>query len=266
MGSREKYFSLNSADKGVDNIGFTQPAGVINSVARYGAGKWAKYALVTASAAHNLTRGQQVNVTGTTDYDGPSIVIAVPTTTTFVIKKGFTVTKTGAWDVKIAEGHWDAFIVVGADIPAANIALEFWNGNKEGGADSTVVFTKDQRYVFPGGIKRVTITTAGDIKLIRSAVPRPGGGSFAKAPLVFGYNPAGGVGAQVGASIDIIGDNFDPQNNNVVTFFNGVIGYPTHSNEQIITVPVPVGAATGVINVKKTGGFSVNGPSFTVLP
>lgn len=270
MGSKDKFYGIISAAHGFDDIGFNQTSGTINSVAKYGAGKYAKYAMVTASTAHNLTVGQQINVTGTTDYDGPTRILAIVSSTKFVIKKAFTVTKSGAWDLKQAEGNWDALMPVGADQPAANVAITFWKPEQQGGNDASQALTKDKVYVFPGGIRKIILSsagaTAGDIRLFRAASTRPGAVRSLVAPSVVGYNPTGGT---AGDTVDIIGSNFDRAlSNNVVKFFDGTtaaIATPLSIDQEghVLTVTQPsLAGATGVVTVTTNGLATATGPAY----
>lgn len=52
---------------------------------------------VTTSAAHGLTNMQQVNISGTTNYNG-NFTIEQVTSTEFVIIKSFVTTETGSWE------------------------------------------------------------------------------------------------------------------------------------------------------------------------
>lgn len=265
MSSIDKALNLNSFSHGYDDIGFAQSSGTINSVASYGStGKYAKYAVVTASAPHNLTKGQPINITGTTDYDGQTRVLEIVSTTKFVIKRAFTVTKTGAWDVKGGAGNWDAFIPMGGGVSGPNITIEYHDPNQQGANDMANDFVQEVIYPVPGGIKRILLATAGNIRLVRAATLKP---HFAKqsksVPTVVGYNP---TSAAVGDTIDIIGTNFDPvPDRNSVRFFNGVLANVISATEEILTVAVPTGAgATGVVAVVCNGGQNASGPVFTV--
>lgn len=266
MGSKDKFYGIVSAAHGVDTIGTDQATGTISAVAKYGAGKWAKYAMVTEASAHNLTKGQQVNIGGTTDYDGPTIVIAIVGTTKYVIKKAFTITKTGTRDGLVGDGNWDAMMPIGGDLAAANVSIDFWQPNLEGGDDVDEVFTQDKIYVFPGGIKKITIATSGNVKLYRAASIRPGGVRNPATAAIYGYNPTGGT---AGDTIDILGKNFDPAlSNNIVKFYDGTtaaLAYPSAVNQDgtIITVAVPsLAGATGVVTVKTNGLATATGPAF----
>lgn len=262
MGSREKYFGVQSADHGFDDIGWAQPTGTINSVAKYNVGQYWKYALVTANAAHNLTKGMRINITGSTDYDGPTRIVAVPSSTTFVIKRGFTVTKTGNWDLRTVEGNWDAIQPIGANVTGAtNIAYEFWKPDMEGGNEALPNLTIDKLYPMPG-LKKVTLNSSGNLRLYRAASTKPGNGINKSLPTIVGYSPAT---ASIGATLDIIGTNFDPvPDRNAVRFFNGVRANVTVATEEILTIVIPTGAAaTGVVAVITNGGQNASGPVFT---
>lgn len=264
MGSKDKYFGIQSNAHGFDDIGFAQPTGSISSVAQYKTGKWAKYAVVTSGSAHNLTKGQSINITGTTDYDGPTRVIEVLSSTTFVIKRGYTTTKTGAWDCKQAIGAWDALMAIGGGASGANMTIEYHDNDFQGGKELANDFTQNVVVPMPGVIKKITLATAGNIRLFRSSTDKPYFSDKNKlAPSVVGYLP---TSAAVGATIDIIGTNFDPvPDRNSVTFFNGVKANVTAATEEILTVTVPSSAAaTGVVSVKCNGYQNASGPVFTV--
>lgn len=261
MGSKNRFYSIESQDKGFDDIGFAQATGTINSVAQYKVGQYSKYAVVTASAAHNLTKGQPINITGTTDYDGPTRVLAILSTTTFVIKRAFTVTKTGAWNINAAVGNWDAFIPL--DDAVDGVSIDFWDKNQQGGNETVGTFDKGVTYKFPGGIRKISISTAGNLRLIRAATLRP---SFARqselVPTIVAYNPAS---AAVGDTIDIIGTNFDPiPDRNSVTFNSGKKAKVISCTEEILTVQVPTGAVTGAVTNVCNGNQTATGPSLTI--
>lgn len=264
MGSENRFYSIETQDKGFDDIGTAQPTGTINSVARYSTGQYTKYAVVTANAAHGLTKGQTVNITGTTDYDGPTRVLAVPSTTTFVIKRAFTITKTGGWDAMAGVGNWDAFTPLDSTVDGAtNIAISYWDKNQQGGNELAGTFSKGTVYRFPGGIKKVTINTAGNLRLIRAASLKPYFGKVSDlTPTIVGYNP---TSAAVGATIDILGTNFDPvPDRNAVRFTNGVRANVVSATEEILTIAVPVGTVSGAIAVITNGGQNATGPTFVV--
>jgi len=262
MGSKEKFYGIITAAHGFDDIGLAQPTGGVSAVSKYNVGKYWKYALVTSVSAHNLTKGQQVNISGTTYYDGPSIVLAVPSTTTFVIKKGFYVTATGSWDVKAAEGNWDALMPIGAGVSAANIAIVPWKPEQLGGNEASVDFTQDKVYPIPGGIKKVNLATAGNIRLFKAASVRPGDGRNLATATIVGFNP---TSAASGATIDIIGTNFDPvPDRNAVRFTNGVRANVVSATQEIMTIVLPSAAVSGVVAVVNNGGKNATGPTFIV--
>jgi len=146
-----------------------------------------------------------------------------------------------------------------------------------GSSASAVQYTKDQIYMFPGGIRIAALSTAGtaptaNARLFRAASLRPGAVKGIIPPVVRGYNPTGAAtSAAVGTSIEILGSNFDPAlSNNVVKFHDGataVFAYPTAVDPEghVITVPIPSGAgATGVITVKTNGLATATGPAFNI--
>lgn len=262
MSSIDKAINLNSLSHGYDDIGFAQTAGTITSVAQYKTGQYAKYAVVTASTTHNLTKGQPVNITGTTDYDGPTRVLAVPSPTTFVIKRAFTVTKSGAWDLKGARGNWDAFIPIGGGVSGANMTIEYHDPDQHGANDLANDFAQDVLYPVPGGIKRILLATAGNIRLVRASTSKPGYAKSKSVPTIVGYNP---TSAAIGATIDIIGTNFDPiPDRNAIRFTNGVRANVVSATEEILTIVVPTSAVSGVIANICNGGQNATGPTFVV--
>jgi len=263
MSSIDKAINLNSFSHGFDDVGFAQAAGTISSVAQYKTGQYAKYAAVTANAAHLLTKGQPINITGTTDYDGPTTVLAIVSPTVFVIKRAFTVTKTGAWDIKAGKGNWDGFSPIGGGVSGANMTFEYFDPNQQGGNELVNDFQQDIIYPVPGGIKRFGIATAGNIRLIRAASTKPGHAKQSKSvPTIVAYNP---TSAAVGATIDILGTNFDPiPDRNSVTFNSGKKAKVISCTEEILTVQVPTGAVTGAVTNVCNGNQTAAGPSLTI--
>ena len=266
MSSIDKAFSLASNPHGFDDVGFAQPTGTINSARQFKTGKWAKYALMESASAHGLTKGQAINISNSTDYDGPTRVVEVPGPTAFVIKRAFSVTKTGNWDLRTVEGNWDGVQAIG-DLAtgSTNITFQFWKPNDLGGLQPAVAMTKDIVYPMPG-LKKVTINSSGNLRLFRAASVKPGDGINKNAPTVVAYNPAT---AAIAATLDILGTNFDPiPDRNVVMFpagSTGVFAKVTNATEEILTVVIPSGvAATGVISVKCNGYQNASGPVFTL--
>jgi len=265
MGSIDKKINLDSLSHGFDDIGFAQATGTISSARQYKTGKWAKYALMESAAAHGLTKGQAINISNTTDYDGPTRVVDVTSPTGFVIKRAFSVTKTGNWDLRTVEGNWDGIIPLDNATGSTNITFEFWKPGMAAGLQPATALTKDEIYSFPG-LKKVTINSSGNLRLIRAASVRPGDGINKNAPTVVAYSPPT---AAIGATLDILGSNFDPiADRNSVQFLTsptaGVYAKVTNATEEILTVVIPDGvAATGVISVKANGGQNASGPVFT---
>lgn len=174
MGSKDKFYSINSRSHGVDIVGFNAKSGVVSSVAdaaAYGNGRYAGFAMMTMSAPHALLKGQPINIGGTTDYDGVTRILYVVSTTILIVNKPFTVTKPGTWDQKGGSGAWDAFRPIGGDMPIANLTLAFFDTNQDGGnqAFTGETFKQDQLYIFPGVIKTVLVATSGNLEMVRAA-------------------------------------------------------------------------------------------------
>ncbi len=263
MGSIEKSMSIIAAGHGIDDVGFAQPTGTINSVAALGGQtQYRKYAVATTNAAHNLTKGQPINIINSTDYDGPTRVLRVLSPTAVLIKRGFTVTKTGEWNVRTVEGNWDAIMAMGADLTAANISIVSWKPDQQGGNEVATDYTRDKMYVIPGGIKRLGIGTAGNARLFRAASVKPGDGQNLALPTIVGYVP---TGAAVGATIDIIGTNFDPMpDKNAVRFSSGVRANVVSATEEILTIAIPVGTVSGPVAVVTNRGQNATGPTMII--
>lgn len=273
MSSIDKSYALESGNHGFDDISVLQTGGTISSVAKYGAtGKWAKYAMVTASAPHNLTRGEGIFIMGTTDYDGVTRVVAVVDSTRFVIRRPFTVTKTGTWNKRASEGNFDAFRIMNGDLAPSSATFVYWKPEQQGGLDGFSSYAKDlMTYVVPGGLKAIILATAGTsptaptVRLLRAPSTRFGALRNPEAAVVVGYNP---TGATAGATVDILGKNFDPApDNNVVLFSNGTKFVPVISADQeggVITVLLPTGVITGPVTVKSRGLATATGPTFNI--
>ena len=272
MSAIDKAYSLEATSHGFDDISVLQAGGTINSVAKYGAGKWTKYAMVTASAAHNLTRGEGIFIMGTTDYDGPTRVVAIVNATQFVIRRPFTITKTGTWDKRGAEVNFDAFRIMNGDLAGSSVTFVYWKPEQQGGLDGNSSFAKDLiTYTIPGGIKSMVLSTAGTsptaptVRLIRGSSSRFGALRNPEAAVVIGYNP---TGATAGATVDILGKNFDPTaDNNVVLFSNGLLFVKVIAADQeggVLTVVLPTGVITGPVTVKSRGLATSTGPTFNI--
>lgn len=169
-----------AASHGFDDIGFDQISGsftVIDEADGHAGGRYDGKAIVT-DAAHGLKKGQPINITGTTDYNGLTRVLHVISVDQFIIDKDFVDAgdESGNWDVKGGSSAWVAFMPIGADLPAANIAtLTFWDSTQQSGDENAVPYTKDQIYFFPGIIKTILLATAGNVRLFRHSTLNPGG-------------------------------------------------------------------------------------------
>lgn len=86
----DAFHALQNLSEGLSN-GWTFAAGTrgtdITTMATYDGGA---STLITTTADHNLSAGDSVTITGTTNYNSPYKVLSVPTTKTFEINK--------AWD------------------------------------------------------------------------------------------------------------------------------------------------------------------------
>ena len=143
------------------------------------------------------------------------------------------------------------------------MTFEYFDPNQQGGNELVNDFQQDIIYPVPGGIKRFGIATAGNIRLIRAASTKPGHAKQSKSvPTIVAYNP---TSAAVGATIDILGTNFDPvPDRNAVRFTNGVLANVVSATEEILTIAVPVGTVSGAIAVITNGGQNATGPTFVV--
>lgn len=181
MGSKDKFFSITSADKGTDDIGLLQASGTISAIgdAKTASGRWSGKLLLTINSSAKLLKGQPINITNLdADHNGLTRVLAVVSATKIIVNKTYVssdVDATGNWDVLGGASAWDAMMPIGANLTAANIILTFWDPNKEGGEDTLSDFLSGKVYVFPGIIKTALIATAGNVRLFRAATLRPFG-------------------------------------------------------------------------------------------
>lgn len=181
MGSRDKFYSVTTADKGTDDAGLAAPSGTVSAVAdaKTVSGRWAGKTVITVDSVALLTKGMPINLTNldawlnykTTILDiivvSKQVIVAVPFQAATDV--------TGNWDISAGAGAWDAFMPMGADLTAANIALTYWDPNREGGNELAANFLQGKMYMFPGIIKTFAITTAGNIRLFRYPTRRPWG-------------------------------------------------------------------------------------------
>lgn len=181
MGSKDKFYSIQSADKGTDDIGFSQASGAISAIAdaKTAHGRWAGKLMLTTTSTAALQKGQPINITNLdAGHNGLTRVLAIVSATRFIVNIPFNVSLvdgTGNWDVRGGAGAWDAFMPM-VDIPPANLpTITFWDQQKQGGEENKTTYKAGVLYPFPGVIKTILLATAGDIRLVRSATLRPQG-------------------------------------------------------------------------------------------
>lgn len=181
MGSKDKFYSITSADKGVDDVGLAQASGTISAIgdAKTASGRWAGKLLLTINSSTALLKGQPINITNLdSGHNGLTRVLAVVSSTKIIVNITYDntlVDATGNWDVLGGAGAWDAIMADGTDITIANLALTYWDPEKQGGNELTENLLSGKVYVYPGIIKTILITTAGNVRLFRSATLRPWG-------------------------------------------------------------------------------------------
>lgn len=184
MGSKDKYFGVNSADHGFDDIGAAQPTGSFSgatSATPWGPRFAGKTKIALGSTAYTLRARQPIRIVSTDSYlTGLSSVLKVIGATQVIINKTYATgatSGTGTFDTLGGEGAWDAFMPIGADLNATGAsAITFWGSSDQGANEKAVSYTKDKVYFFPSVIKTVEIIST-NIRLFRSATLRPRGGT-----------------------------------------------------------------------------------------
>jgi hypothetical protein len=185
MGSKNKYYGVQSAEHGFDDVGLAQPTGTISAIAdSKTASRWRGKLMITVNDNTLLRVGQPIRIAGLdADHNGLTRILAIPKsasdgTGTIIVNVTFNALDadvTGTWAIDGGAGAWDAFMPIGADLTAANLAITFWDPKRQGSDENAVNYTKDQKYFFPAGIKTIQISTAGNVRLFRSATLRPWG-------------------------------------------------------------------------------------------
>jgi len=185
MGSKDKYFGVNTADHGFDDIGTAQPTGSFSgaTLATQFGPRFAGKTKIVITPTSALKTGQTVNLTSTDAY------LSAKTTVLKVLEGGTQVivnrtwqtptagtAGTGTYDTLGGEGAWDAFMPIGTGVNATGVAMTFWKSGAQGSNEDAAVgvFSQDKVYHFPDTIKTILIST-GNIRLFRSATRRPGG-------------------------------------------------------------------------------------------
>lgn len=185
MGSKDKFFSITTADKGFDDIGFAQPSGSVSAAtaATMEGPLFSGKLRLTIDSNALLRKGQAIRIASignaTSPHTGLTRVLKLIGTTAVVVNLTYdtaqTADGTGTWFVDGGKGAWDAFMPIGADISAANLTVTFHKPNRQGSDENAVDYLSGKLYPFPGTIKTIQLTTAGNLRLYRSASLKPGG-------------------------------------------------------------------------------------------
>lgn len=181
MGSKDKFFSVTSADKGTDDVGIAQSSGTVSAVsdAKTISGRFSGKTAITVDAVTALVKGMPIHLAGLDswlngNHQIQDIVVATKQVILEITYQAPT-DVSGTWDLAGGAGAWDAMMPIGGDLTAANVALTYWDANREGGNELLSNFLSGKVYMFPGIIKTILITTAGNVRLFRAATKRPFG-------------------------------------------------------------------------------------------
>jgi hypothetical protein len=180
MGSKNKFYGVESADHGFDDVGIAQPSGSISaatSATPYGP-RFAGKTKITIGSTTLLRNRMPVRIASTDDgLSGKTSILKVLGATQVIINKAYQTptTGTGTWLVDGGEGSWDAMMPIGGNITGSNLTMTFWDTNKQGSDENAVDYESGKIYVFPAGIKTILITSTGNVRLFRSATLRPNG-------------------------------------------------------------------------------------------
>lgn len=192
MSSQSKFYSILSADKGVDDIGAAQPSGAIQgetgSISGYtganyktGRSDWqGKLAIyVGATGAAQLKKGEAIRIANTDSaHTGLTRVLSIKGSYA-IVNKNFSsgaTAPTGKWFKDGGAGAWDALMPLNDELTGANIAaLTFWDDRKQGAvATAAIDYVEGSIYSFPGIIKSIQLS-AGNVRLFRASSLRPDG-------------------------------------------------------------------------------------------
>jgi len=180
MSSIDKVYGIGAAAHGFDDVGFAQPSGAISgatSATPYGP-RFAGKTKLTIASTTLLRNRMPVRISSTDDgISGKTSILKVIGPTQIIINKTYQTptTGTGTYLIDGGEGSWDAMMPMGAGVSGANLTLTFWETNKQGSDENAVDYDQGKIYVFPAGVKTILITTAGNVRLFRSATLRPDG-------------------------------------------------------------------------------------------
>ena len=181
MGSKDKFFSITSADKGTDDVGIAQASGAVSAVsdAKTISGRWSGKTAITVDSVTALVKGMPIHILLLDSWlnGNHHIIDVVVASKQVILETAYQVPTDviGTWDLTGGLSAWDAMMPIGGDLTAANVALTYWDANREGGNELLSNFLSGKVYVFPGVIKSILITTAGNVRLFRAATLRPWG-------------------------------------------------------------------------------------------
>jgi len=186
MGSRDKFYGIQSAEHGFDDIGSAQPSGSISGATL--ATKWGprfagKTQLVISATGGTFssirTSRSPINIISNDVWlNGQSSILKILGATQVIVNKAFQTGSggTGTYNLMGGEGSWDAFMPIGATVSGSNLpTLAFWNPNKQTFDENNTDYEQGKIYPFPAGIKTILISSTGNIRLFRSSTLRPNG-------------------------------------------------------------------------------------------
>ena len=180
MSSKDKYYGIQAAAHGFDDVGISQPSGSISGATL--ATKWgprfAGKTQLVITATGSLKPRMPISITSTDAWlDGETSILKVIGATQVIINKAYQTptTGTGTWNIQGGEGSWDAFQPIGGNVTGANLTMTFWDTNKQGSDENAVDYEQGRIYPFPAGIKTILISSTGNIRLFRSSTLRPNG-------------------------------------------------------------------------------------------
>jgi hypothetical protein len=177
MSSRSEFYSIQSADKGTDLVGLAQLTGTISAIAPGISPRLNTKLMLTVNSTVGLKSGMPIRIAALdAGHNGLTRILRVVSTTKVIVNilyNAALVDGVGTWSLDGGASAWDAMIPTTADLVGTNLALTFWRNDNQGGNETLPTYTKDQLYIFPGVIKTIQISTAGNVKLIRSSTLRP---------------------------------------------------------------------------------------------
>jgi hypothetical protein len=177
MGSRDKFYGIQSADHGFDDIGSAQPSGSISGATL--ATKWGprfagKTELIISATGGTFssarTSRSPINIISNDVWlNGQSSILKVLGATHIIVNKAFQTGSGGTGTYNLMGGE-------GAPVSGSNLpTFTFWDPSEQAMEENNVDYEQGKIYPFPAGIKTILISTTGNIRLIRSSTLRPKG-------------------------------------------------------------------------------------------